>query len=459
MTIRSRPCLALPLLLMLSATLAGAQTPKLVAANRATISMLYGNVQIRHGGAEWYPARFGEVLNPGDALKTGAKSRAEMSFGKGSTVRLEQKTEVQLVRMQGGAAARVKAFIGGVWVTLSKAFGAGGGMEVEMPGVVAATRSTIFRCEVGSDGSCGTSVYEGRVAVQGAQGEEVVVTPALAVSVPAGLKPLLGKMDQDKDDADEWVVYNRQRDVLSQLGEPTVLVALTQPAGAGWQLAPQVSQAVVDDLLRRGFDVRLPSAEEAALLTYDAVGMVAGGVAVTAADYVVTGTARTERAAPVDGNRLTTMHLAVLLRDLQQHRDLLQVKTELALNLAADEPDERIAQTLADTAGPMLGEDLGPRIVRELMIDRPGMVRVDMRNVNSRQQVDTVRGVIAELAGVERTLPLPAYGARVSLAVAGDVDSTKLAAALREKIGDTVDGIMSTRRVVNLRFKDLPPQQ
>lgn len=453
MSIRGRSAVGVIGLLWGVVSVGLAAPPQPLAADRATLTMLYGNVQVRHGGAEWYPARFGEALAPGDGLKTGAKSRAELSLGKGNTVRLEQKTEVQLVRLAGGGAARLKALVGGLWVTLSKAFGASGGMEVEMHGVVAATRSTIFRCEVKEDGSSATAVYEGRVAVQGAQGEAVLVTPALAVSVPAGLRPLLGKVDTDRDEADEWVIYNRQRDVLSQLGEPTVLVALTEPAATGWQVATAFSQAVAEDLQRRGFDVRLPTAEESAALRYDANGLVEG-VSPETADYVVTGPLRVERATPQNGNRLNTLRLAVTLRGLRERRDLLQLKTEMALDLPAERTEEEVSRLLTQTAGPMLGEDLGPRIVRELMIDRPGMVRVDLRNVTSRAQVEVVRELIGEYAGVERALPLPTYGGRVSLAVAGEVDSTKLAAAIRARIGDQVDGVMSTRRVINLRYKD-----
>lgn len=440
-------CLLLGLLLAAPAL---AQNVQQVAVATATVGVLYGDVRVREGGGDWYPAKVGQRLTPGDALKTGTRSRAQLNIGGGSCVRLEQRSQVEIVRPKGGAVTAVKVLVGGIWVSLSRALGGKGGMEVHMPGVVAATRSTVFRCEVADDGTNSTTVYEGKVGVQSGV-EELLVTPAMMAKIALGQAPALSSIDLDQDESQDWVIYNLQRDVLNELGNPTVLVALTEKTPAGWVQAAAATRSVADDLQRRGFVVSTLDLTAPGVQTDDE-GRVQG-IAADAADYLVLGSVATQDEAGAQA-AVRNVTAKVGLYKPADDRQLLETQVSIKLEVPADMAADRVAGMIARTFAPLLGEDLGPRMVRELMIDRPGVVRIDMSNVKNRQQVEFVRGIAASLDGVERASPLPVYGGRYSLAVAGAPDADQLAAALTAQGGDMLQNVTATRRVVAVRFKD-----
>ncbi len=60
----------------------------------STFTVVDGAVLISHGGAEFTSAREGDVLSPGDTIRTGTGSAAEITYFEGSSVRLEADTEI-----------------------------------------------------------------------------------------------------------------------------------------------------------------------------------------------------------------------------------------------------------------------------------------------------------------------------------------------------------------------------
>ena len=87
-----------------------------VATRKATITFIYGDVQVRHGTAGWQAAKLQGVLNPGDAIKTAASARAEMSIGQGGYVRIDDNSHLLITHLRENGLTSFKTLVGGVTV-------------------------------------------------------------------------------------------------------------------------------------------------------------------------------------------------------------------------------------------------------------------------------------------------------------------------------------------------------
>ena len=106
---RSRKVAAIALIVALafgvgSSAVLTAETDALVSV--CTFTVVDGAVLTSHGGAEFTPARDGDVLAAGDTIRTGTASAAEITYFEGSSVRLEANAEIVVPRLRtsdGGA--------------------------------------------------------------------------------------------------------------------------------------------------------------------------------------------------------------------------------------------------------------------------------------------------------------------------------------------------------------------
>ena len=108
-------------LLLLAACRTAFEQPSQIAAASARLIECYGQVQARHGAGGYQTARIGETLLPGDGLKTGANSRAQLAIGGNQFVRLDQNSQVLVTHVQQDGLTSFKTLVGGVWVTIQKA--------------------------------------------------------------------------------------------------------------------------------------------------------------------------------------------------------------------------------------------------------------------------------------------------------------------------------------------------
>ena len=198
-----------------------------VATNQAVLTSMYGDVQTRHGTAGYRAARLNEALAPGDGIKTGASSRAELSVGGGGYVRMDENSQVLVTAIAAGGTTTFQAIVGGIWVTIEQALTGAGRFEVRMPSAVASVTGTVFRCEVGADGASSTYVYEGEVAVD-ADGEVVHCAADERCRVAPNTRAVIDRFNLAGDDEAAWVMYNRHRDIVGRLGDPEIIVALRE---------------------------------------------------------------------------------------------------------------------------------------------------------------------------------------------------------------------------------------
>jgi len=163
------------LLILLSFLMGG--TINIVSPYNAIVTGISGDVYRKtHNETIWTIVEDGDVLVPGDQLKTGYNSKARLKFSDGSTVEVGQETSVNIYdNYLFLAIGIIKSYI-------TKLFP---NFEVRTPTAIAGVRGTEFTVEVLSDQTTIVSVYEGIVEVTTKErtiklgkGETTIVKPS-----------------------------------------------------------------------------------------------------------------------------------------------------------------------------------------------------------------------------------------------------------------------------------------
>lgn len=443
---RYRVVAASVLMLVVLAAAAAADRGQ-IAANEAVITSMYGDVTVRHGAAGYRSAKLNEVLSPGDGVKTGADSRAELTVADGGYVRMAESSQVLVTAVDAGGTTTFEAVVGGVWVTIERALSGASRFEVRMPSAVASVKGTVFRCEVDEEGDCDAYVYEGEVEIQ-AGDERLRVQPEHHCRIPRNLRAAVERFSLAGDDEATWVMYNRHRDIVAHLGNPQIIVGLREhdlPTGGGYA----ASQAIGAQLALHG----LPSASLADLDASEVSLSDDGTIRwrrEPPADYCLVGDVTLEDLRDVNGRLFS----ARVRGDVRLVRDgESRALTSIEALVPGIGRDRREAVGVALTAlGRRVGAGLAPRIIRELMHEKTDMIRIDIGG-GSREQIAALRRIIGRASGVLRTAPLVLPGDRISLAVITEMSAEELATLIRGEVGDTVERMLAAERVIHLRFK------
>jgi hypothetical protein len=82
------------------------------AVSRAAAIAVTGPVLVRHGVADFVPAREGDVVAAGDTIRTGSGASVVITYIEGSTVRVEGDAEIVVasLRTTGGAQTLGRAW-------------------------------------------------------------------------------------------------------------------------------------------------------------------------------------------------------------------------------------------------------------------------------------------------------------------------------------------------------------
>lgn len=158
----------IPLLLLLLAGVSLGQTRQLFGK----ITFPLGDVTVQlAAGSDWNKAAMNQEVFAGDKVKTGQKSRLEISLNGGGKMRIGEKAEVELTEakvtpLKKDFGATVKR--GQVWVAARAAFGEKKNIAIRTPTAVAAIRGTKYRAVAGEKESS-VLVYSGKVDVNWAE--------------------------------------------------------------------------------------------------------------------------------------------------------------------------------------------------------------------------------------------------------------------------------------------------
>ena len=159
------------------------------------------SVQVRRSGdTRWLPVTMNETLCPGDAIRVGSRSRADLVLANQSLIRIDQNTELTLEAVQDQRTALLDLVKGAIHF-LSRAMR---GLEVRTPYTIAGVRGTEFLTRV-EDGRTILIVYEGAVQAQNAAGS-ITLQGGQAAVAEAGQAPVLRVIARPRD-AVQWALY------------------------------------------------------------------------------------------------------------------------------------------------------------------------------------------------------------------------------------------------------------
>lgn len=419
-----------------------------VATRQAVLTSMYGEVHIAHGTESYHPASLNEVLRPGDTIRTGPSSRAELTVGEGGFVRLDQNSQVRVTALSTGARTTFEAVVGGIWVTIERALTGGKKWEVRMPSAVASVKGTVFRCRVTEDTS-ETVVYEGRVEVS-AGIQLLQVESDRRCRVPPDLRAELGPFDLTSDDGSAWVMYNRHRDIVQHLGSPAIMVALREhemPAESVFSASRRIAAQFALHGLHNTSAQQVRGEEYS--LNPDGTVQWRN---LPDADFYVIGDVSLDGLGQ-DGNALFSARVSGDIMLVRTGAETPVSSVEATSRGFGRDPEEALGAALT-SLGRRVGMAMGPRVIREMMRGRgrPEAVRVDVSGA-TRSQVAHLRRIISEMDTVLRAAPLALPNGAVSLAVITEAAPGEIAAELRERIPDQLQRVEPIERVLLVVFR------
>lgn len=151
--------------------------PALAAGARVTA--IEGTVQQRTvTRTSWHACLPQAELQPGEAIRTGRESRAELTLVDGVTTRLAPTTSLSIG--SAGESSRLKLLLGKLYMKVTKRPAA---LHVETVSMTAAIMGTEFLASVNDENVSHVTVFAGQVDVTGSQGDKVTVHPGEWVEV------------------------------------------------------------------------------------------------------------------------------------------------------------------------------------------------------------------------------------------------------------------------------------
>ncbi len=183
-----------------------------------------GTADIQKAEGEWVTSQIGDVLEAGDAARTGAESWLEFRFSDNTLLRLQAESEIVLKSLEsyddGSKRTVVELRQGKVWAVVEE----GNPFEIETPGLVAGVRGTKFRV----DASQGEEppllkTFEGDVA--GITGFEIFeVASGQQLDLETGVEPLqVDALDEFNLTRDKLITPPTLRSELPSLTDEAVI--------------------------------------------------------------------------------------------------------------------------------------------------------------------------------------------------------------------------------------------
>lgn len=152
-------------------------TPSWSADNATSVSYLEGPAFRSKDGKDWKPVMRGDFLGANESVKTGVRTRLELTLPDGSKVRFSENTFFKvesLLFTEEERGFEMKAFFGKIWFNVKKLkkLKKISKFEVKTATAVAGVRGTTFRIDANQDNSSLVKVYEGEVAVNSLPSED-----------------------------------------------------------------------------------------------------------------------------------------------------------------------------------------------------------------------------------------------------------------------------------------------
>ncbi len=225
----------------------------------ARVTFLEGRAEVlRKGESAWKSLQTGNRVSREDQIRTGGKSRLEITFPDRSILRFDQQTRFTLQQVafdekENSREIKTRMIAGRAWANVRRVFAAKKTFEVATSNAVAGVRDTVWRLDIHPDSSTLIRVYQGAVEVYNPfrktqagraagdfdpprevagpqeiprpyhevsreEWEEIVLSQMMQVMIPSIGRP--GKPSPfaaEEDRREEWVLWNQERDQKNNL--------------------------------------------------------------------------------------------------------------------------------------------------------------------------------------------------------------------------------------------------
>ena len=159
-----------------------------IPAQEAEVAYLEGFPELRSAGGDRYELDFGDLVESGDSVITGATDYAELERGAGNTIRVNENTvfTLQQVEREGRTETVLQNTVGSVSYRFNQVTGRE--PRIGTASAAAGVRGTELTVYAGDDGTSLFAVDSGLVEVE-AEGRTVSLSENEAVEVIAGQAP------------------------------------------------------------------------------------------------------------------------------------------------------------------------------------------------------------------------------------------------------------------------------
>ena len=181
-------------------TVSGIVASNAYAANEAKILFIAGNVEIKRNlSSTWSLAKRGEILNEGSLIRTQHGSSCELLLGDrmSSAVKLTEDSQAALTSLN---PVKINLQQGNI-LSMVRDLKKGSDFKVISPTAVGAARGTGW-----AQSLVAIDVFEGKVAVTGLKGQELVLNTKQGVKITQD-GVLSGASDVDKGAMDGWTEF------------------------------------------------------------------------------------------------------------------------------------------------------------------------------------------------------------------------------------------------------------
>jgi hypothetical protein len=156
---------------------------------------LEGHPQVVRASGKIYPLKLNDILNEGESVKTGPKTRVGIAFVGGAELRINENSTFKLVSGGGDKPTSVFTELGNAWTRLMKG---NARIEVRTPSAVCAVRGTEADVKSGA-GPMTVKVYEGHVDVSNDKGKTELAAGQLTQVAGADAAPMAARAMTPKD--------------------------------------------------------------------------------------------------------------------------------------------------------------------------------------------------------------------------------------------------------------------
>lgn len=170
------------------------------------IKFMVRDVQVQKKGSNsWQKAQIRQLLNPGDSVKTGVSSFADLSSGS-QRIRMRANSRIKISQgmVSGQPQESVALFVGNIYMKVQKKK-KGDTTNIVTPSTVCSVRGTEFEVAAAANGQTLLQVAEGTVNLSGEQ-KDINVSENQESSVPLGGDPSKIRILQKRD----WQKWRRQ---------------------------------------------------------------------------------------------------------------------------------------------------------------------------------------------------------------------------------------------------------